>query len=112
MNELKAEKLQISSCLQRRQQLEEQTVELTTEIQSLNREIKVRQMTNANMGGCFILLCNPHLLTFWCFVLQEAKEQIFPLGATLEKLQEEKEELVNKKNTSYKITQEKVRIFS
>nr|XP_056713092.1 DNA repair protein RAD50 [Euleptes europaea] len=78
VNELKAEKLQISSCMQRRQQLEEQTVELTTEIQSLNREIK------------------------------EAKEQIIPLGATLEKLQEEKEELMNKKNTSYKVTQEKL----
>ncbi|XP_015264759.1 PREDICTED: DNA repair protein RAD50 [Gekko japonicus] len=78
VNELKAEKLQISSCMQRRQQLEEQTVELTTEIHSLNREIK------------------------------EAKEQIFPLGATLEKLQEEKEELMNKKNTSCKIMQEKI----
>ncbi|XP_060096492.1 DNA repair protein RAD50 [Heteronotia binoei] len=78
VNELKAEKFQISSCMQRRQQLEEQTVELTTEVQSLNREIK------------------------------EAKEQIFPLGATLEKLQEEKEELMNKKNTSYKITQDKI----
>ncbi|KAL8211924.1 UNVERIFIED_CONTAM: DNA repair protein rad50 [Gekko kuhli] len=78
VNELKAEKLQISSCMQRRQQLEEQTVELTTEIHSLNREIK------------------------------EAREQIFPLGATLEKLQEEKEELVNKKNTSCKIMQEKI----
>uniref|UniRef100_A0ACB8EJC5 DNA repair protein rad50 n=2 Tax=Sphaerodactylus townsendi TaxID=933632 RepID=A0ACB8EJC5_9SAUR len=78
VNELKAEKLQISSCLQRRQQLEEQTVELTTEIQSLNREIK------------------------------EAKEQLLPLGATLEKLQEEKEELLNKKNTSYKVMQEKI----
>ncbi|XP_077183022.1 DNA repair protein RAD50 isoform X2 [Paroedura picta] len=78
VNELKAEKLQIFSCLQRRQQLEEQTVELTTEIQSLNRDLK------------------------------EAKEQISPLGATLEKLKEEKEELMNKKNTSYKITQEKI----
>lgn len=45
VNELKAEKLQISSCMQRRQQLEEQTVELTTEIHSLNREIKVRRIT-------------------------------------------------------------------
>ncbi|KAL7989173.1 hypothetical protein Chor_011839 [Crotalus horridus] len=78
VNELKAEKLQISSCMQRRQQLEEQTVELTTEVQSLNREIK------------------------------EAKEQLFPLETTLEKLQREKEELLDKKNTSYKITQEKI----
>ncbi|XP_058024719.1 DNA repair protein RAD50 [Ahaetulla prasina] len=78
VNELKAEKLQISSSMQRRQQLEEQTVELTTEVLSLNREIK------------------------------EAKEQLFPLETTLGKLQQEKEELSNKKNTSYKITQEKI----
>uniref|UniRef100_A0A670Y8A9 RAD50 double strand break repair protein n=1 Tax=Pseudonaja textilis TaxID=8673 RepID=A0A670Y8A9_PSETE len=78
VNELKAEKLQISSSMQRRQQLEEQTVELTTEVQSLNREIK------------------------------DAKEQLLPLETTLGKLQHEKEELSNKKNTSYKITQEKI----
>lgn len=42
VNELKAEKLQIVSSMQRRRQLEEQTVELTTEVQSLRREIKVR----------------------------------------------------------------------
>ena len=41
-NELKSEKLQISTNLQRRQQLEEQTVELSTEVQSLHREIKVK----------------------------------------------------------------------
>lgn len=41
VNELRAEKLQISSSMQRRQQLEEQIVELTTEVQSLCREIKV-----------------------------------------------------------------------
>lgn len=40
-NELKSEKLQISTNLQRRQQMEEQTVELSTEVQSLYREIKV-----------------------------------------------------------------------
>uniref|UniRef100_A0A2K6V0L6 RAD50 double strand break repair protein n=1 Tax=Saimiri boliviensis boliviensis TaxID=39432 RepID=A0A2K6V0L6_SAIBB len=40
-NELKSEKLQISTNLQRRQQLEEQTVELSTEVQSLYREIKL-----------------------------------------------------------------------
>ncbi|KAG8147316.1 putative DNA repair protein [Naja naja] len=44
VNELKAEKLQISSSMQRRQQLEEQTVELTTEVQSLNREIKINDI--------------------------------------------------------------------
>uniref|UniRef100_A0A452QM66 Zinc-hook domain-containing protein n=1 Tax=Ursus americanus TaxID=9643 RepID=A0A452QM66_URSAM len=67
-NELKSEKLQISTNLQRRQQLEEQTVELSTEVQSLFREIK------------------------------DAKEQLSPLETTLEKFQQEKEELINKKN--------------
>ncbi|NXL88064.1 RAD50 protein, partial [Alectura lathami] len=78
VNELRAEKLQISSSMQRRQQLEEQTVELTTEVQSLYREIK------------------------------EAKEQVFPLDATLEKLQQEKEDLINKRTASNKETQEKI----
>lgn len=44
-NELKSEKFQISTNLQRRQQLEEQTVELSTEVQSLSREINVRTFT-------------------------------------------------------------------
>lgn len=39
---------------------------------------------------------------------QEAKEQVFPLNATLEKLQQEKEELMNKRTASNKETQEKV----
>ncbi|NXG22524.1 RAD50 protein, partial [Grallaria varia] len=78
VNELKAERLQIVSSMQRRRQLEEQTVELTTEVQDLGREIK------------------------------EAKEQVFPLDATLEKLQQEKEDLVNKRTTSNKETQEKI----
>ncbi|KFO54007.1 DNA repair protein RAD50 [Corvus brachyrhynchos] len=78
VNELKAEKLQIVSSMQRRQQLEEQTVELTTEVQSLYREIK------------------------------EAKEQVLPLDAMLEKLQQEKEDLVNKRTASNKETQEKM----
>ncbi|XP_009703678.1 PREDICTED: DNA repair protein RAD50 [Cariama cristata] len=78
VNELKAEKLQIFSSMQRRRQLEEQTVELTTEVQSLCREIK------------------------------EAKEQLFPLDATLDKLQQEKEDLVNKRTASNKETQEKI----
>ncbi|XP_068884643.1 DNA repair protein RAD50 isoform X2 [Aphelocoma coerulescens] len=78
VNELKAEKLQIASSMQRRRQLEEQTVELTTEVQSLCREIK------------------------------EAKEQVLPLDAMLEKLQQEKEDLVNKRTASNKETQEKM----
>ncbi|XP_045344370.1 DNA repair protein RAD50 isoform X2 [Leopardus geoffroyi] len=77
-NELKSEKLQISTNLQRRQQLEEQTVELSTEVQSLFREIK------------------------------DAKEQLSPLETTLEKFQQEKEELINKKNASNKIAQDKI----
>uniref|UniRef100_A0A8C4WBK4 RAD50 double strand break repair protein n=1 Tax=Gopherus evgoodei TaxID=1825980 RepID=A0A8C4WBK4_9SAUR len=78
VNELKAEKLQISSNMQRQQQLEDQTVELSTGVQSLYREIK------------------------------EAKDQLFPLEATLEKLQRERVDLINKKNTSNKVTQEKI----
>ncbi|NWY74798.1 RAD50 protein, partial [Erithacus rubecula] len=78
VNELKAEKLQIVSSMQRRQQLEEQTVELTTEVHSLCREIK------------------------------EAKEQVLPLDAKLDELQQEKEELVNKRTASNKETQEKM----
>ncbi|KAM6123100.1 DNA repair protein RAD50 [Phoenicopterus ruber ruber] len=78
VNELKSEELQIFSSMQRRRQLEEQTVELTTEVQSLCREIK------------------------------EAKEQVFPLDATLEKLQQEKEDLMNRRTASNKETQEKI----
>ncbi|EOA97842.1 DNA repair protein RAD50, partial [Anas platyrhynchos] len=78
VNELRAEKLQISSSMQRRQQLEEQIVELTTEFQSLHREIK------------------------------EAKEQVFPLHETLEKLQQDKEDLINKRTATNKETQEKI----
>ncbi|NWU98736.1 RAD50 protein, partial [Upupa epops] len=78
VNELKAEKIQISSSMQRRRQLEEQTVELSTEVQSLCREIK------------------------------EAKEQVLPLNATLETLQQEKEDLVNKRAARNKETQDKI----
>ncbi|NXS27247.1 RAD50 protein, partial [Pomatostomus ruficeps] len=78
VNELKAEKLQIASSMQRRRQLEEQTVDLTAEVQSLRREI------------------------------EEAKEQVLPLEAKLDKLQQEKEDLVNKRTASNKETQEKM----
>uniref|UniRef100_A0A6I8Q165 RAD50 homolog, double strand break repair protein n=1 Tax=Xenopus tropicalis TaxID=8364 RepID=A0A6I8Q165_XENTR len=78
VNELTAEKLHISSNLQRRQQLEEQNVELTTELQCLSREIK------------------------------EAKEQVFPLESTLQKFQQEKQELLQRKELSYREAQEKV----
>ncbi|NXN90876.1 RAD50 protein, partial [Rhinopomastus cyanomelas] len=78
VNELKAEKIQVSSSLQRRRQLEEQTVELSTEVQSLYREIK------------------------------EAKEQVLPLNATLEALQQEKEDLVHTRAARNKETQDKI----
>ncbi|NWT65585.1 RAD50 protein, partial [Prunella himalayana] len=78
VNELKAEKLQIVSSMQRRRQLEEQTVELSTEVQSLCREIK------------------------------DAEEQVLPLEAKLDKLQQEKEELMNKRTASNKEAQEKM----
>jgi len=55
VNELRAEKLQISSSVQRRQQLEEQTVELTTEVQSLSREIKVGHNEKPLLGRCWSL---------------------------------------------------------
>uniref|UniRef100_A0A671RZZ0 DNA repair protein RAD50-like n=1 Tax=Sinocyclocheilus anshuiensis TaxID=1608454 RepID=A0A671RZZ0_9TELE len=42
VNEIRGEKLQISSNMQKRQQLEEQCVEFSTEIQTLHRDIQVR----------------------------------------------------------------------
>ncbi|XP_068133562.1 DNA repair protein RAD50 [Hyperolius riggenbachi] len=77
-NELRAEKLHISSNLQRRQQLEDQSVELTTELQCLSREIR------------------------------EAREQVSPLETTLEKLQQEKHDILEKKDSSYRAVQEKL----
>uniref|UniRef100_A0A3Q1EU52 RAD50 homolog, double strand break repair protein n=1 Tax=Acanthochromis polyacanthus TaxID=80966 RepID=A0A3Q1EU52_9TELE len=78
VNETKAEKLQLSSDMQKQQQLEEQCVEFTTEIQALTRDIR------------------------------EAKEQLSPLSAALEKLQQEKEELVERKRQRQEEGQEKV----
>uniref|UniRef100_UPI00398F1CF5 DNA repair protein RAD50 n=1 Tax=Pristiophorus japonicus TaxID=55135 RepID=UPI00398F1CF5 len=78
VNEVRAEKLQIASNMQRRQQLEEQSAEFSTEIQSLHREIR------------------------------ESKEQLSPLAAAVGKLQQEKQDLVERKNTSYKEMQEKI----
>lgn len=77
-NELRAEKLQISSNLQRRQQLEEQSVEMTTELQCLSREIR------------------------------EAREQVFPLDNTMEKLHQEKKEILQRKDSSYRAVQERL----
>lgn len=42
VNEIRGEKLLISSNMQKRQQLEEQCVEFSTEIQTLQRDIRVR----------------------------------------------------------------------
>lgn len=41
VNEVRAEKLQVSSNMQKQQQLEEQCVEFSAEIQELHREIRV-----------------------------------------------------------------------
>ncbi len=41
VNETRAEKLQLSSDMQKQQQLEEQCAEFTTEIQALTRDIRV-----------------------------------------------------------------------
>lgn len=78
VNETKAEKLQLSSDMQRQQQLEEQCVEFTAEIKALNRDIT------------------------------EAKEQLSPLSATLDKLQQEKQELLERKRQKQEEGQEKL----
>nr|XP_014352959.1 PREDICTED: DNA repair protein RAD50 [Latimeria chalumnae] len=78
VNDLRAEKLEISSNLQRRQQLEEQSAELATEIQSLYREIR------------------------------DAKDQVSPLAAMVEKLQQEKQELIERKNMCNREAQNKL----
>ncbi|KAJ8276245.1 hypothetical protein COCON_G00079970 [Conger conger] len=78
VNETRAEKLQISSNMQRQQQLEDQCVEFSTEIQALQREI------------------------------QEAQEQVNPLAATLEKLQQEKEDLIGRRKQKQEEGLEKV----
>uniref|UniRef100_A0A8D0AYJ1 RAD50 double strand break repair protein n=1 Tax=Sander lucioperca TaxID=283035 RepID=A0A8D0AYJ1_SANLU len=77
VNETRAEKLQLSSDMQKQQQLEEQCVEFTTEIQALTRDIR------------------------------EAKEQLSPLAAALEKLQQERLELVERKRQRQEEGQEK-----
>uniref|UniRef100_A0A3Q2YKC7 RAD50 double strand break repair protein n=1 Tax=Hippocampus comes TaxID=109280 RepID=A0A3Q2YKC7_HIPCM len=78
VNETKAEKLQLSSDMQKQQQLEEQRVDFTTEIQTLTRDI------------------------------QEAKEQLSPLQSTLNKMQQEKQELTERKRQKQEQGQEKI----
>uniref|UniRef100_A0A8C2ARY0 RAD50 homolog, double strand break repair protein n=1 Tax=Cyprinus carpio TaxID=7962 RepID=A0A8C2ARY0_CYPCA len=80
VNEIRGEKLQISSNMQKRQQLEEQCVEFSTEIQTLHRDIR------------------------------DAKEQVSPLAATLEKLQQEKQDLAERRRQKQEEGQEKVLI--
>ncbi|XP_073336108.1 DNA repair protein RAD50 [Pagrus major] len=78
VNETRAEKLKLSSDMQKQQQLEEQCIEFTTEIQALTRDIR------------------------------QAKEQLSPLSASLEKLQLEKQELVERKRQKQEEGQEKI----
>ncbi|XP_037544196.1 DNA repair protein RAD50 [Nematolebias whitei] len=78
VNETRADKLQLSSNMQKQQQLEEQCVEFTAEIQALTRDMR------------------------------EAKEQLLPLSATLEKLQQEKQELVEHRRQKHEEGQEKI----
>ncbi|CAB1353006.1 unnamed protein product [Coregonus sp. 'balchen'] len=78
VNETRVKKLQISSNMQKQQQLEEQCVEFTTEIQALHREIR------------------------------EAKEQVSPLASTLEKLQQERLDLMERRKQRQEEGQEKI----
>uniref|UniRef100_A0A671KUP5 DNA repair protein RAD50-like n=1 Tax=Sinocyclocheilus anshuiensis TaxID=1608454 RepID=A0A671KUP5_9TELE len=78
VNEIRGEKLQISSNMQKHQQLEEQCVEFSTEIQTLHRDIR------------------------------DAKEQVSPLAATLEKLQQEKQDHAERRRQKQEEGQEKV----
>ncbi|XP_052393818.1 DNA repair protein RAD50 isoform X2 [Carassius gibelio] len=78
VNEIRGGKLQISSNMQKRQQLEEQCVAFTTEIQTLHRDI------------------------------QDAEEQASPLAAALEKLQHEKQDLAERKRQKQEEGQKKI----
>ncbi|XP_072230751.1 DNA repair protein RAD50 [Leuresthes tenuis] len=78
VNETRAEKLQLSSDMQKQQQLEDQCVEFTTEIQALTRDIR------------------------------ESKEHLAPLSAALEKLQQEKQDVAERKRQRQEEGQEKI----
>lgn len=52
VNETREEKLQLSSNMQKRQQLEDQCVDFTTEIQSLTRDIRVCVLLSARVTRC------------------------------------------------------------
>ncbi|CAM4671875.1 unnamed protein product [Leuciscus chuanchicus] len=81
VNEIRGEKLLISSNMQKRQQLEEQCVEFSTEIQTLQRDIR------------------------------DAKEQMSPLAATLEKLQLEKQDIAKRRMHKWEEGQEKIHLL-
>lgn len=105
VNETREEKLQLSSNMQKRQQLEDQCVEFTTEIQSLTRDIRVCVCSPAAPLSC----CCSAVLQLVFLLLQEAKEQLSPLSVALERLQQEKQELLDRKRQRQEEGQEKVR---
>uniref|UniRef100_A0A672RDC9 RAD50 double strand break repair protein n=1 Tax=Sinocyclocheilus grahami TaxID=75366 RepID=A0A672RDC9_SINGR len=78
VNEIRGEKLQISSNMQKHQQLEEKCVEFSTEIQTLHTDIR------------------------------DAKELVSPLAATLEKLQQEKQDHAERRRQKQEEGQEKI----
>ncbi|TTX06314.1 DNA repair protein RAD50 [Bagarius yarrelli] len=78
VNEIRAEKLQISSNMQKQQQLQEQCVDFSAEIQDLSRDIR------------------------------DAREQVSPLAITLEKLQLEKQDLIERRKQKQREWQEKI----
>lgn len=55
VNETREEKLQLSSNMQKCQQLEEQCVEFSTEIQSLTRDIRVCVLLEVSLNCCSVV---------------------------------------------------------
>lgn len=104
VNETRADKLQLSSDMQKQQQLEEQCVEFTTEIQALTRDMRVL----LSLFVCFVCFIMVKNINKYFVVNQEAKEQLLPLSAMLEKLQQEKQELVERRRQKHEEQQEKV----
>lgn len=102
VNETREEKLRLSSDVQKRQQLEEQSVEFTAELQTLTRDIRVGggKEGGPTLKQNFILCSFP--------LPQGAKEQLSPLSTALEKLQQEKQELADRKRQKREEGQEKV----
>ncbi|RXN26700.1 DNA repair RAD50 [Labeo rohita] len=86
----------------KRQQLEEQRAEFTTEIQTLDRDIRVRSTNFTLMCFCFI-----KFHTHGTKDTNDAEEQVSPLAATLEKLQQEKQDLAEQRRQKQEDGQEK-----